>query len=171
MRFLDDHHIVRGWVPTNINGAGATSDIISLKNYNRLAIVLDFGATDAAANVDVTVVACDDVAGTHTATIATLTFRKSPATTADDAFSSPVTVTDSKLDYVAAGDIVPDTCDNSLVVIELSAADVKEASATYSMDCVRVVFPNPGQACNVGCLFILSDPRYAGDTLPSAIVD
>ena len=171
MKFLDDNHLVRGWLTANINGAGATSDIVSLKNYNHVAIVLDFGATDAAANVDIAVNACDDVAASHTAAISTLSFRKSPATTADDAFAAEVTVTDSKLDYVAGGDIIPDTDDGKFVVIELDAADVRAASSTYDMDCIQVVFPNPGQNCTVGCLFILSQPRYAAATMPSAIID
>jgi hypothetical protein len=171
MKFLEEHHIVRGWLPANINGSGATSDIVSLKNYNHVTIILDFAATDAAADVDIVVQACSDVAAAHTAAIASLTFRKSAATTSDDSFSDPVTVTDSKLDYVAAGDIVPDTDDNKIVVIDIDGPQVRGADDDYEYDCLRVVFPNPGQACTVGCLFILSEPRYAAATMPSAIID
>ena len=171
MRFLEENHIVRGWLPADINGVGATSDIISLKNYNRCTIVLDFAASDAAANVDITISGCDDVVGTHSAAINNYTFRKSAATTADDSFSDEATITDSKMDYVAAGDIVPDTCDNSIVVIDVPASLVKASSTTYVMDCLKVAFANPGQACNVGCLFILSEPRFASTTMPSAIID
>ena len=28
MKFLDDNHIVRGWLPADINAAGATSDVV-----------------------------------------------------------------------------------------------------------------------------------------------
>ena len=41
MKFLDNNHIVNGWVHVDINGVGATSDIISMKNYNHCCIVLD----------------------------------------------------------------------------------------------------------------------------------
>jgi hypothetical protein len=171
MKFLDNHHIVRGWVGANITGAGATSDIVSLKNYNHCTIILDFGATDLAADVDITVYACDDVAASHSAAINNFTFRKSAATTADDSFSTATTITDSKLDYVLAGDVVPNDCDNSIVVIDVPASLVRAASTTYEMDCVKIAFPNPGQNCTVGCLFILSEPRHAAATMPSAIAD
>ncbi len=171
MKFLDENTIVNGWVHADINGAGAASDIISLKNWNRVAIVLDFGNTALAGDADIVVNAHDDVAGTHTKAIATLKFRKSPATTSDDLFAAEVTVTDSKLDYVLAGDIVPNTDDNKLVVIQLDAAEVRAAGTDYEYDCLGVTMGDPGQACPVGCKFILSEPRYAGAAVPSAIVD
>ena len=77
--------------------------------------------------MDIAIQACDDVAATHTVAINNFTFRKSAATTSDDAFSAAVTITDSKLDYVVFGDIVPNTCDNSIVVIDIDAAQVKAA--------------------------------------------
>ena len=171
MRFSDDRTIVRGWLEANITGAGAVSDIVSLKNYNHVAVLLNFGATDASANVDIVFEACDDVSASHTAAISTLTFRTSAATTSSDVFGAATTVTDSKLDYVAGGDIVPNECDNKLVLIEFDAADIRAASSTYEMSCLRVTFPNPSQNCTVGCLFILSEPRHAAASLPSAIID
>jgi hypothetical protein len=66
MHFLDDHHIVNGWVHADANGGGKVSDIISLKNYNRVTIVLDFGNTTAGGDADIVLAASDDVAGTHT---------------------------------------------------------------------------------------------------------
>ena len=171
MKFLDTHHIVNGWTHADVTGGATTSDIISLAKYNHVAIVLDFGNCTAGGDSDIAVVASDDVSASHTATLATLNFRKSPGTTASDTFATEVTVTDSKIDYVAAGDIVPDTDDNCIVVIELDAADVLGAGTSYVYDCLYVTFSNPGQATPVGCTFILSEPRYAGATLPSAIAD
>ena len=171
MKFLDNHHIVNGWTHADINGAGVASDVISLKNYSHLAIVLDFGNTALGGDADIVVLACDDVTPSHTQAIATLKFRKSPAAADDDAFAAEVKVTDSKLDYVVAGDIVPDTDDNAIVVIELDAADVRAAGTAFEYDCVQVTMSDPGQGCPVGCKFILSGPRHATDALPSAIID
>ena len=42
MKFLDDNLIVSGWVHVDINGGAKTSDVVSLKNYNHVAIVLDW---------------------------------------------------------------------------------------------------------------------------------
>ncbi|MBN2295451.1 MAG: hypothetical protein JXM70_23675 [Pirellulales bacterium] len=169
MKILDDAHIVNGWTHTDINGAGATSDIISLADYNHVAIMFDFGNTTAGGDADITFVAADDVSATHTATIATITYRKSPGSTASDTFAAEATVTDSKLDYVAAGEIVPDTDDNCIVVVEFDSIDIKEASTDYDFNCVYAAMGNPGQGCPVGCKFILTQPRYSGATLPAAI--
>lgn len=171
MRFLDDHHIVQGWIHADANGAGKTSDIISLKNYAHCAIVLDFGNMTAGGDSDIVVYASDDVAGTHTVALNNYTVRKSPATTADDVFAAAATMTDSKIDLVAGGDIIPDTDDNKLVVIDIDAAQVLAAGTSYVYDCLYVTFGNPGQGCPVGCKFILTGPRSAAATLPSAIVD
>lgn len=169
MRFLDDHLIVNGWTHTDINGVGAESDVISLKNFNHVAIVLDFGDTTAGGDADIVVYASDDVSKSHTTALESLTYRKSGGGTDDDSFSAAATVTDSKLDYVAAGEIVPDTDDNAIVVIEVRAVDVKTAGSDY--DCLYVDFGDPGEGCPVGCKFILSGPRFAGEDLPSAITD
>jgi len=171
MKFLDDNLIVNGWVHVDINGGTKTSDVVSLKNYNHVAIVLDFGNTAASADVDIAVYASDDVAMTHTVALNNYTFRKSPATTSSDSFAAEVVITDSKIDYVAAGDVVPNTDDNCIVVIEIDAVNLKTAGTSYDYDCIYLVFPNPSQACPVGCKFILSQPRHAADTLPSAIID
>jgi hypothetical protein len=171
MNFLDSHHIVQGWVHQDINGAGIASDIISLKNYNHVTIVLDFGNTTAGGDADVAIVACDDVAGTRTKALSTFSYRKGAASTSDDSFAAAVEVTDSKLDYVAGGEIVPNTDDNKLVVIDLDGAAIRAADDDYEYDCLKVTFGNPGQGCPVGCKFILSQPRFAGPAMPSAIVD
>jgi hypothetical protein len=171
MKLLDNVHIVNGWTHADANGAGLTSDIVSMKNYNRLTIVLDFGNTAPGGDADITISACDDVAGTHSAALNNYSMRKSPGSAADDAFAEEVAIADSKIDYVAGGEIVPNTDDNCLVVVELDGAAVRAASDTYEMDCVQVSIGSPGQSCPVGCKFILSEPRNAGATLPSAIVD
>ena len=111
----------------------------------------------------------DDVAGTHTVAINNFTVRKSPATTADDAFAAAVTMTDSKIDFVAGGDIIPDTDDNNIVVIDIDAAQVLAAGTSYVYDCLYITVPSPGQATPVGCKFILSGPRDASSTMPTAI--
>ena len=171
MRFLDDHHVVRGWIHQDANSGGVNSDVVCLKNYARCAIVLEFADTDASGDADITILACDDVAASHTVAINNFVYRKSAASTSDDSFAAAATITDSKIDYVSGGEIVPNTDDNKLVVIDIDAAQVLAAGTSYVYDCLQVTFGDPGQACNVGCLFILSEPRHAGETLPSAIVD
>jgi hypothetical protein len=170
MNFLDENHIVKGWLFADING-GISSDIVSLKNWSHAAIVLDFANTTAGGDADFTILACDDVAASHTVAINNFTMRSSVATTADDTFAAAVTITDSKIDYVAGGEIIPDTCDNSIVVIDIDASQVKAAGTSYNYDCLQVTFGNPGQGCPCGCKFILSGPRHATASMPSAIVD
>jgi hypothetical protein len=171
MKLLDELHIVQGWVHTNINGGGAESDVVSLKNYSHCAIVLDFGNMTAGGNGDVVIRAADDVAHTHSVALNNFTMRKSPASASDDGFAEEVMIADSKIDLVAGGEIVPDTDDNSLVVIDVDAVQVRAAGSDYEYDCLYVTFSDPGQATPVGCKFILSGPRHAAETMPSAIID
>ena len=166
MNFLDNHHIVEGWAPVDINGGAKTSDYISMENYGQCSILLNFGATDSGSDVDIAINASDDVSGSNTAAINNYTLRKS---TTSDTWATAVSISDSKIDYVSGGDIVPDTDDDTLVLIEINAADVRGASTSYDMSCLCVSFPNPSNGTVVGCTFILSEPRYGGATPVTAI--
>jgi hypothetical protein len=171
MQFLDEHHIVNGWTHGDANGAGKVSDIVSLKNWSHVAIVLDFGNMTAGGDADIVVYACDDVAPSNVVALNNYTFRKSPGSTASDAFAAPVTITDSKIDLVAGGDIIPDTDDNSIVVIDVDAAQVLAAGTAFVYDCIKIAIPSPGQATPVGCKFVLSGPRHAAAVMASVIID
>jgi hypothetical protein len=169
MKFLEENHIVQGWLFVDANG-GVNSDIVSLAHYDHVAILLQLGNTTAGGDCDIVVQACDDVSASHTAAVNNYTLRRSPATTSSDVFAADVSITDSKIDYVAGGEIVPDTDDNCLFVIDVDAALVKAASTTYDMDCLRLVVPNPGQGMPCSCTFILSKPRHMSAATTSAIV-
>ena len=171
MNFLDNHHVVQGWVHADANGGGKASDVVSLKNFNHVTILLDFGNMTAGGDADITLLACDNVAASHTKALNNFVMRKSPGSTASDAFAAEVEITDSKIDLVAAGDVIPDTDDNCLVVIDLDGAAIRGADDDYEYDCLKVTIASPGQVTPVGCKFILSDPRYASGSMPSAIVD
>lgn len=171
MKFCEEHHIVNGWSHADINGAGVSSDIVSLKNFAHASIILDFGDTTAGGDADIVVRAADDVAASHSVALNNYTIRKSPGSAADDVFAAEVEIADSKIDYEAGGEIVPDTDDNCIVVIDVDAAQVKAAGNDYDYDCLYVTFGDPGQGCPVGCKIILSGPRHAGETMPSAITD
>ena len=169
MKLLDDHHVVSGWAPVDVNG-GLSSDYVSLKNYNRVTVLLSFGLITVGSDADIVLTASDDVAATHTVALNNYKYRKSPGTTASDTFAAEATIADSKIDLVAGGEI---TCDDDgcIVAIELTGADLKAAGTSYVYDCIKVAIGNPGQPVLCSCLFILSDARYAADTLPSAIID
>lgn len=166
MQFLERNHIVPGFCPIDING-GKDSDVISMKNYNHVAILLELGVIHGSADADITIYGCDDVAHTNAVALATIKFRKMSAT---DTWAAAVSVTDSKLDLVTAGDIDPAT-NNQLVVIDLDAVEVKKISADYEIDCLYVSISDPGQSVIASCMFVLSEPRYGSDSMPSAIVD
>ena len=166
MKFLHEHHMVIGWEPHEINGAAHTSQVVSLKLYHHATIFLLYGATDAAADVDITVNAHPDVAASATTVLNNYTFRKS---TTSDVWTAEVLIADSKIDYVAAGDIIPNTDDDTMVAIDVDADQVAAATANY--DCLSLTYPDPGQVCYCGCYYILSKPRYARTAQLSAIVN
>ena len=170
MKLLQELHIVKGWSPQDIT-AGLTSDAVSMKLYHHLTILFHFGNTAVAPDVDWAVNAHPDVAMSATVALNNYTMRKSAggAAALGDLWAVETTITDSKIDYVAAGDIVPDTDDDCIVAIDMDGDQVAAAAAGY--DCVSVTVPAIAAACICGCLFILSRPRYAQNVMPTAIAD
>lgn len=144
--------------PQDINGAGVTSDIIKLSDYDHISILIQFGTITTLADCDITVVASDADSTTHTATMATIRYRKKVA---DAAWSEMTSVTDSKIDVVAAGEVVPVTDENCLLCLEIDTAEVLALSSDYDMDWIKIAISSPGAvSVLVGAVAILSKGRY-----------
>lgn len=166
MKFLHEHHLVWGWEPHEINGAIHTTTPVSLKLHHHASIFLVIGATTGGGDADIVVNAHPDVAMSATVALNNYTFRKS---TTPDVWTAEVLIADSKIDYVAAGDVIPTTDTNTIVLIDIDADQVAAAAANY--DCLTLTFPDPGQNIICGAYLILSRPRYARAAQASAIVD
>ena len=167
MRLLDNAQIVSGFVPVDMQTASNPGDVVSLKNYNHLTVILFKGIGTDGQDPVLTFEQGTDVAfGTNKVLANIDEFWQKQATdlTTVGTFTR-VTQTASQtvtLDGTSAQS-------QGVYVFEIDATDL-DVDGGY--DCVRVTVADVGGNAQLGCLlYILTEPRYAAETMPSAIVD
>ena len=110
----EECHVVNATAPIDINGAGASSDVFSLKNYAHATIICTLGVTGAAATL--TVKECDDFTPSNSAAIP---FDHYAETTAGgDTLATRASAT-------SAG-ITTSTNDGIMYVIEIDASQLTD---------------------------------------------
>ena len=198
MRQLGPLHIVQGWPPFDLSAGNSTGSLansttqsraISLKNYDHVLCLFNFGVTVATADATINLYACSNVAGANNVAMDSFKWRKSPvamATISDlagdtwSAFEVMTTNTsDLELSDMAASDAWnPNDSDadnicGALTCIEIDAADVYNAADDgVDRDCFYITVGDPTAAVLCGMIFILvKDNRYQKFVPNSAILD
>jgi len=190
MRQLGPQHIVQALASVDMSdSASATSRVISLKYYEHVAIVLNFGVTAADLDGVINFYACTDVSGSNAHCIDTVTFRRAVtamATSSDlatDTWSTLRTITGSDLhvsDMADSDALNPNDSDagnicNGIVVIEFDAADIYNANTSdnYIRDCLKFTFTNSGNKKGLlGAVYLLgSGSRIAREIPLTAIAN
>lgn len=164
LRLLDFMNLVSAIKPLDLNGAAEAGDWVSLKNYNRLAIVFFASVGSNGTDITLTIEQATAVAGTGAKALnVTEYFHKSGA--------DLLTVEDFTRVSMAAGNTITRTNNDvadQMYVIDIQAEDLDIAN---DFDCVRVSANDPG-ASKIGCAFyLLWDARYMADPLPDAITN
>jgi len=158
LRLIDQAKVVVGLAP--ITPSTSTPDYVSLKNHQKLTVVI---ATDNAATVTgsaITLLQASDVAATGEKALA-FDKRWTAANVATTDTLVETAVTSNTFTTQAVNNV------NSLDVIEIDADDLDNDN---SFDCVRV---GTGNAVNTALcvLYILHGERYGSSIAQSAIVD
>lgn len=156
---LEHAQIVEALEVKDYNASAGTGDIVSLKNYKHLTIVIQTGAW-AAGTAAVTVK--QDTAVTATGSIKALSFATMYSKLNTAGVWTKNTVTSNTFNLSAA---------NTLYVIEIEADTLDVDNA---FDCVRLDVGTPGANADLyGAQYILSQPRYpaAAASMLSAIID
>ncbi|WP_337186587.1 hypothetical protein [Phenylobacterium sp.] len=156
--------IVSAIVPVNLATAANNGDWVSLKNFDRVTIVVFKGAGTAGEDPVITLQQATAVAGTGAKALNFTRIDKKIGTqTGIGAFTTATQAaanTHTDADSAEA---------EGLFAIEVQASDL-DVSNGY--DCVQVSIPDAGTNAQIGCaLYILRNARFAGAGLPSAIVD
>lgn len=163
MLLVEQTKIVNGGGPVLLNTAGITGDTVSLKNYNHLTVIVSLAPASGTDTAAITLRQNTNV-GNSPANEKALAFSsvwRNGATGTSDALVKTAVTADSVTTSAAAA--------NEMYVIEIDAADLDEAGG---FDCVRVNVTDPGAVSTpASVLYILSEPRYAQATPPSAIID
>lgn len=159
MQFLNQcAKIVFGTAPANYTGSASTSDIVSLKNYDRATVIIQTGAW-AGGTAAVTLKQASDVSATGAKALAfTRQFTNVADTTSDTL--TDTTVTSNTFNLSAA---------NAIHVIEVKATDL---DMDNDFDCLRVDVASPGSNNDLySVIIVLHGSRFAGANPASAIVD
>ena len=168
MRLIDETQIASGFVPVDTQTAANHGDVVSLKNYAHLTVLFFKAAGVANDDPVLTFTQATEVAYSTSKALATIDeywAKQGAALTAIGTFT--------RVTQTAASTVTLDATsaeEQGLYIFEIDASDLDVAN---SYDCVRVSVADTGAAgAQLGCmLYVLSGPRHAAATLPSAIID
>lgn len=132
-------HVVNIIAPIDINGAGASSDVFSLKDYAHASIVLTLGVTGAASTV--TLEECDDTTPSNATAIAFTYYAE--ATAGGDTLAAAAAAT-------TAG-FATATTDGIIYVIEVDASQLTDGYPYLQLE-----LSDPTAATLVSAVAILS---------------
>ena len=153
---VENAKIIGAADPKDYTGVAMTAKYISLKNYNHLTIVIHSGAW-AAGTAAVSLLQASDVSATGAKALG---FSYQWTGTAASGLLTKTAVTANTFNISVA---------NTMHVIEVDANSLDKAN---SFDCVTLVVATPGANSDFYNVdYILSEPKYAAATPPSAIVD
>ena len=165
MRLIDEVQIVGGFKPVDMQTAANDADCVSLKNYRNCAVILYKGIGTAHQDPVLTFYQSKTVAGGDEKALATITgyhYKQGADLALIGEFSEATqaagaTVTLNATSAEAAG----------IYVFSIADSDLDDG-----FSCFRVSVADVGGNAQLGCLlYILSNPRHAGDPMVSAIVD
>lgn len=160
--FAEVFQVCAGFGPVDMSAAANNGDWVSMKNYNRCAIIVFKAAGTAGDTPTVTLTQATDVSGTSSKALNfTRVDVKSGTLTSVGTYT---TVTQS------AGNTYAGTANAAgIYIIEIRSEDLDVANG---FDCIQASIPDVGANAQLGsCLYVLYGPRYTYGGLKSAIVD
>ncbi len=162
--FTTKRKVVNALPPIDISG-GKTTDVISMKGYDRATFIVTFGVVnDGATPGALTIKKCTDVSATG-ATAMPFTYRVESDAAGDtlDSISS-ATSTGVNLSSVLS------TEDNVMLIAEVRAEELTSGTTT-NYDCLRLDIAYSSDSAIASVVCILDGARYQNDSMPSAITD
>jgi len=165
-RFVEMVQVVEGFAPVDLQDGANDGDWVSMKLYNRIAVIFKASVGTAADDPTITLQQATDVAG---AGVKDLDFTVIHTKQAATDLSSTGQYT--KVTQTAANTYTEATAaEQDLIwIIEFKGDDL---DVTNAFDCVRATVADIGANEQLGSLeYHLFEPRYPEDLLGSAIVD
>lgn len=161
---LEKMQIVAGIIPVDMSTAANNGDYVSMKNFGRCAIVVFKAIGTAGDDPTITVSQASDVSGTG---VKALNFTR-----VDYKLGTQTGIGTFTTATPAAGNTYVDAASaeaQMLAVIDIKAEDLDMENG---FDCLRVSIADIGTNAQLGCaLYLLHEPRFATNPLPSAIID
>ena len=149
--------IVNGLSPIDVDTAPTTEDYVSMKNYGHCTVILTLGVTGSACTI--TLKQASDVAATGEKALGFSWVWVNAAVGTDDILVKTA-VTSNTFDT--------STADGLMYVMEI---DAETLDVSGGFDCMRIDVGASTGATIASCVYVLSEPRYAQATPPTAVVD
>ncbi len=150
--------------PIDLSAGNNDGDWISMKGYERCAVVFFKGAGTAGQDPVLTLRQATDVTGANAKALNFTRIDVKKGVLTNVGVFTKVTQAAANT-YTPAGDANM----AGLYVIEVKAEDL---DCQNNFDCIQFQVPDVGANAQIGmALYVLRGPRFAGDVLPSAIID
>lgn len=168
MIFSQENKIITVLSPVDNTGAAATvCDVVNMKNYNQATFIISFGAVNDSMTGTLVAYKGASVSSCTTAFAAKYSYGATngcvAGTGGDDTQSALLELPATGVS-LAAGDAADATANPCTIIVKVDAQDLGDG---YS--CVRVGWTNSEHSTLVSIVCILSEPRYADASLPTAI--
>ena len=144
------------------NSGGVAGDRVSMKGYHHLTVIVDMAPASGSDTAAITLKqskTVDDSPSTEKALAFTYAWKNADVSASDalvkTTYSSSITTSNA--------------AKHEMYVLEIEAAML---DTNNDFDCVRVDVTDPGSVSTPTCVtYILSEPRYASQLPPSAIIN
>jgi len=164
-KLFDNAQLVAGFIPTDMQTAANNGDYVTMKNYNKCAIIFYKAIGTAGDDPTITVQQATTVAGGSVKALNFTTIKVKQG--ADLAAVAQFTNTTQ-----VAANTYTDATSAELAAIWVIEFDASELDVAGGFDCLRATVADIGGNPQLGCLlYILSSPRYADATMVGAIAD
>jgi hypothetical protein len=155
--------IVVAFDPVNLATAGGTGDYVSLKGYKHVTVLFVKGDGASGEDPTITLYQATTVAGgsAKALTFTTIYVKQGADMAAIGTFTKTTQTAASTYTSATAGE------QKAVWAIEI---DADQLDVDNGFDCIRADISDVGDTSQIGTvLYILTEPRYAGETMPSAI--
>jgi hypothetical protein len=171
--FVEKNQIASGFVPVNLATGANNGDWVSLKGYGRCAIVLFKGAGTAAQDPTITLEQARTVGGSGNKAldITRVDKKQGAALTSIGTFTKSTAASPATNDTFSNNTWTNSTLaeEQAIVVIDVRAEDL---DIDGGFDCIQAKIADVGTNSQIaGMLYVLHEPRYGMEALPSAIID
>jgi len=166
--FTENCKIVNALPPVDGDNTALTTNIISMKNYKHCTFIITFGVVNASAATSANLIAYkgEDVT---TCTTAFACQYRAEVTAAGDTLEALTALASTGVSLGTGNTL--DVCgDNATVVVEIDAEDLAPTQAN-PYDTVKLGMTWNNNSVLLSAVAILSEPRYAQASPPTAITD
>lgn len=165
MRLCEENQIAIGVVPINLAAGANNGDWVSLKLYKHLTIIVIKGAGASGEDPTLTLLQATAVAGTNSKALnfTDIYVKQGADLTTIGQFTKTTQAAANTYTSATSGE------EQAIWAVEI---DADQLDVDNGFDCVQAAIADVGNTSQIGTiLYILSEPRYAAEAMPSAIAD